>query len=49
MLVATHGEESEAIANERLNDAQEGGREGDEIVWRGILTQLEKIRSGSGT
>lgn len=45
MLVATHGAEAEAVAFDRLNSALECGDESNEIVWRGILTQLTKIRA----
>lgn len=45
MLNTVHGKEAEGVAGERLAQAIESGDEADEIVWRGILTQLERIRS----
>lgn len=45
MLVATHGSEAEAVASDRLNNALALGDEAYEIVWKGVLTQLAKIRA----
>ena len=45
MLVATHGDDAEAHAEDKLADALERGHEGDEIVWRGVITQLARIRA----
>lgn len=45
MLVSAHGDDAEAAAGERLNTALAADDEAGEIVWRGVLTQIERIRS----
>lgn len=44
MLIATHGADAEATAELNLNRAIADGHEGNEIVWRGVITQLREIR-----
>ncbi len=48
MLVASHGDGAEAHAEAQLRDAEERAHEGDAIVWRGVLSQLGRIRSSAG-
>lgn len=45
MLVSTRGDEAESHAEAKLAEAVTSDSEGDEIVWRGVLTQLAKIRA----
>ena len=48
MLIATHGENAEGTAEANLSRAIEEGHEGDEIVWRGVISQLRAIRNKGG-
>jgi len=47
MLVAARGDGAEAHAQAQLQDAEARDHEGDTVVWRGVLTQLDKIRHGT--
>lgn len=44
MLIATHGKNAERTAQENLAKAIAEEHEGNEIVWTGIITQLQEIR-----
>lgn len=44
MLVATHGDEAESLAQAKLAEAKGQGDEADEIVWSGVITQLKRLR-----
>lgn len=44
MLVSTRGEQAEAYAETKITEACADGSESEEIVWRGVLTQLCRIR-----
>lgn len=46
MLVSTRGDDAEAHAQAQLAEAQASGDEAGEIVWAGVITQLERIREG---
>lgn len=45
MLIATHGDDAEQVVIERLTEALASEDEAMIIVWEGVLTQLEKLRS----
>ena len=47
MLISTHGDDAEAHAVAKLAEAEAAKDEGGEIVWRGVITQLERIRCES--
>lgn len=44
MLVSTRGDDAETHAQAKLAKAKEQGDEAGEIVWSGVITQLERIR-----
>ena len=44
MLVSTRGDDAEAHAQAKLDEAKGQGDEAGEIVWSGIMTQLKRIR-----
>jgi hypothetical protein len=46
MLVSTHGDCAEAHAKAKLAEAQAEADEGGEIVWTGVITQLQRFREG---
>lgn len=46
MLIAARGDGAETHAAAKLADARACQHEGDEIVWRGVITQLGRIRAG---
>jgi hypothetical protein len=45
MLVTAHGDLAEAHAEAKLAEACRRQHEGDEIIWRGIITQLGRVRA----
>lgn len=45
MLIVTHGDDAEQAVIERLAEASASEDEAMTIVWEGVLTQLEKLRS----
>ncbi len=45
MMATTHGSDAEAMIEVRLDDAIQREDEVQEIVWRGVLTQLSRIRA----
>jgi hypothetical protein len=44
MLVSTRGDDAESHAQAKLADAKDQGDEAMEIVWSGVITQLQRIR-----
>jgi hypothetical protein len=46
MLVSARGDEAEAHAQAKLAEAKAQADEAAEIVWSGVITQLERIRQG---
>lgn len=46
MLVATRGTGAEDHAEGQIAAAKSVGDEAAEIVWTGIITQLQRIRAG---
>ena len=45
MLVSSHGDDAEAVAEERLAAALDDGHAGDIIVWKEIRKKLGEIRA----
>lgn len=45
MLISVRGDSAEAHAQSKLDEALKSEHEGDEIVWRGVITQLARIRA----
>ena len=48
MLISTHGELAEIRADEQVANARAAGNTGDEVAWREIAKQVEKIRASRG-
>ena len=46
MLISTHGEAAETHVETKLAEAQALGDEAAEIVWSGVIGQLQRIRNG---
>lgn len=44
-LIATHGDEAESYAQSQHAEAQQRGDEAQEIVWSGVISQLDRIRA----
>ena len=47
MLIATHGDEAEYEAADKLEDAQARKHSGDILVWNAILIKIAEIRAGN--
>ena len=45
MLIATHGPGAESTAQANLARAVAENHEGDQIVWEGVLSQLQSLRA----
>jgi|GEM_PF-5965984 len=44
MLIATHGDEAEAFARARLNEALANGNAGERVTWAEVVKLLPTVR-----
>lgn len=45
MLIEAHGDNAEAVARDRLTEAEADGHLGDTVVWEEIEKLLPKVRA----
>ena len=49
MLITSHGEQAEAHARSKMDEANTEGKSGERIVWQMVLRRLPDCRSEAST